>query len=267
MKPQTNKPGPPDRPARSPARPRWRRSFSSPRSRRMRGRSTSSSSGTTTTRSAAHLEVRGGEDLARLWRLLRLADQRHDPRRTYFRPATLYSLALDWAGRPAIRVRSIARTWSSTPGRVSSSGSSSPACRDAPFSPAAGAVLYALHPAHPESVAFISGRTDVQSALFLFASLWAAVRFGPRIRSPWTKLVPAALPCSCRASTRRRSAFSRFRSSGRALDRRPEASAGRRAARPSGRRRRRGLPRDALRGASAPPVPRSRWSRGRPPRS
>ena len=53
VKPQTNKPGPPtDRRDPPRARPRWRRSFSSPRSRRMRGRSTSSSSGTTTTRSA-----------------------------------------------------------------------------------------------------------------------------------------------------------------------------------------------------------------------
>ncbi|HSQ59420.1 MAG TPA: tetratricopeptide repeat protein, partial [Acidobacteriota bacterium] len=62
-----------------------------------------------------------------------------------------------------------------------------------PVAAALGAVLFALHPAHPESVAFISGRTDVLSALFLFASLWAAVRFGPEIRDPLRKLLPAAI--------------------------------------------------------------------------
>jgi tetratricopeptide (TPR) repeat protein len=45
---------------------------------------------------------------------------------------------------------------------------------------------------HPESVAFISGRTDVLAGLFLFAALWATLRFGPRIRKVWWKLLPAA---------------------------------------------------------------------------
>jgi len=43
-----------------------------------------------------------------------------------------------------------------------------------------GAVLFALHPAHPESVAFILGRTDVICGAFLFASLWAAARMSRR---------------------------------------------------------------------------------------
>jgi len=42
-------------------------------------------------------------------------------------------------------------------------------------------------------VAFVSGRTDVLGALFLFAALWAAVRFGPAEPRMSRKLVPAAL--------------------------------------------------------------------------
>ena len=55
-----------------------------------------------------------------------------------------------------------------------------------PAAAAAGAVLFALHPAHPESVAFISGRTDVLCGAFLFAALAAALGLGPRIRSTCT---------------------------------------------------------------------------------
>jgi protein O-mannosyl-transferase len=62
----------------------------------------------------------------------------------------------------------------------------------APIAAAAGTVIYALHPAHPESVCFISGRTDLMAGAFLFAALWAAARYGPEIRSPWSKLAPAA---------------------------------------------------------------------------
>lgn len=195
MKPQTNKPGPPDRPARSPARTAALAAVVllaaiAPYARTLHFQFVWDDHYTV----GPHLEVRGGEDLARLWRLpfdSLINDM--TPRRTYFRPATLYSLALDWAGSPR-DPRPFHRT-----NVVLYAG----AClflwlfvarlSGRPVLAAAGTVLYALHPAHPESVAFISGRTDVLSALFLFASLWAAVRFGPRIRSPWTKLVPAAL--------------------------------------------------------------------------
>jgi len=42
----------------------------------------------------------------------------------------------------------------------------------------AGAALFAVHPVHTESVAFVSGRTDVLCAVFLLlaALLWARVR-------------------------------------------------------------------------------------------
>jgi tetratricopeptide (TPR) repeat protein len=141
-----------------------------------------------------HLQVHGVSDVARIWSLP-FDSLLNDAalKRTYFRPATLYSLALDWAGSPE-NPRAFHRTnvflyaaaclflwllaWELS-GR--------------PVAAAAGAVLYALHPAHPESVAFISGRTDVLSGLFLFASLWAAARFGPALRSSWMKLAPAAL--------------------------------------------------------------------------
>ncbi|MGE5178454.1 MAG: tetratricopeptide repeat protein [Bacteroidota bacterium] len=141
-----------------------------------------------------HLEVRGWSDVERIWRIpfdSLLNDV--SLKRTYFRPATLYSLALDWAASPN-DPRAFHRTnvilyaltclflWlfaAELSGR--------------PTAAAAGAVLYALHPAHPENVAFVSGRTDVLSGLFLFAAFWVAVRFGPRIRSPWRKLLPAAL--------------------------------------------------------------------------
>jgi hypothetical protein len=141
-----------------------------------------------------HLDVKGPDDLVRLWNLpfdKLLKDELMT--RTYFRPAVLYSLALDRAvsgedprGFHRTNLALYAATcvflwlfaWQLS-GR--------------PAASALGAALFALHPAHPESVAFISGRTDVLSALFLFASLWAAVRFGPGIRDPIRKLVPAAL--------------------------------------------------------------------------
>lgn len=141
-----------------------------------------------------HLKISNWGDVTRIWNLpfdSLLNDV--SLKRTYFRPATLYSLALDWAVSPR-SPRAFHRTnlilyaatclflWlfaAELSGR--------------PIAAAAGTVLYALHPAHPESVAFISGRTDVLCACFLFASLWAAVRFGPRIQSPWLKLAPAAL--------------------------------------------------------------------------
>jgi len=49
--------------------------------------------------------------------------------------------------------------------------------RGSPFA-AAGALLFALHPAHTEAVAFVSGRTDLWAALFVLvaALLWVRVR-------------------------------------------------------------------------------------------
>ncbi|HEY6572430.1 MAG TPA: hypothetical protein VI198_03855, partial [Candidatus Eisenbacteria bacterium] len=139
------------------------------------------------------LDVKGPPDVVRLWTTpfdVFLKDEALT--RTYFRPAVLYSLALD-------------RAYSGENPRgfhLTNLLFYAAACfflwlfawqlSGRPVAAALGAALYALHPTHPESVAFISGRTDVQSALFLFAALWAAVRFGPTIRDPWMKLAPAA---------------------------------------------------------------------------
>lgn len=141
-----------------------------------------------------HLAVKAWGDVGRLWNQpfdLLLKDQEFQ--RTYFRPATLFSLAFDWAtsgenprgyhaqnlfwyGLGCLFLWLLA--WEIS-GR--------------PIAAAAGTVLFALHPTHPESVCFIAGRTDLLAGAFLFASLWAAARFGPTIRSPWLKLVPATL--------------------------------------------------------------------------
>ncbi len=139
------------------------------------------------------LDVRGPADLVRLWNtpfdsLLR------EPvlQQTYFRPVVLFSLALD-RSRSGERPEAFHRTnliWYAL------------ACvflwlfawelSGRPIAATLGAVLFAVHPTHPESVVFISGRTDVLCGAFLFASLWAAARFGPRIRHAWAKLLPAA---------------------------------------------------------------------------
>jgi predicted TPR repeat methyltransferase len=140
------------------------------------------------------LDLEGPGDLVRLWRtpfdsLLR------DPvlHNAYFRPVTILSLAFDravYGAHPAgfhlTNLIAYALTclflwlfaWELS-GR--------------PVLSAAGACVFALHPTHPESVDFISGRTDVICGAFLFASLWAAARWGPRIRKPAMKLWPAAL--------------------------------------------------------------------------
>jgi protein O-mannosyl-transferase len=140
------------------------------------------------------LNLEGPADIIRLWRtpfdtLLR------DPvlHNTYFRPVTLLSLAADrsfYGANPAgFHLTNLvwyavgcAFLWLfawELSGRAVLS--------------AAGACVFALHPTHPESVCFIAGRTDVICGAFLFASLWASARWGPRIRNPWTKLWPAAL--------------------------------------------------------------------------
>lgn len=141
-----------------------------------------------------HLAIHGWSDVVRLWNLP-FDSLLNDAtlKRTYFRPATLYSLAADWAVSPEdpaafhrtnviLYAAGCLFLWlfaAELSGR--------------PVAAAAGAVIYALHPAHPESVAFISGRTDLLGGLFLYAAFWAALRFGPGIRSPWLRLAPAAL--------------------------------------------------------------------------
>ena len=141
-----------------------------------------------------HLDVHGPADVARLWGTpfdVYLKDAAVG--RTYFRPATIASLALDRAlwGEDARGYHAQNLVWYvlgclalwlfawELSGR--------------PLAATAGAVLFALHPTHPESAAFISGRTDLIAGAFLFASLWVAARNGPRIRSPWAKLLPASL--------------------------------------------------------------------------
>lgn len=140
------------------------------------------------------LDLRTPSDVARIWRIPFDSLLRDSAlQRTYFRPAVLYSLAADRAAyheRPAgYHATNLAwyalavlflwlTAWELT-GR--------------PLAATAGAALYALHPTHPESVCFISGRTDVVAAVFLFASLWTAARWGPRLRPAWRKLLPASL--------------------------------------------------------------------------
>jgi tetratricopeptide (TPR) repeat protein len=141
-----------------------------------------------------HLDVRGWGDVGRIWSTpfdVLLKDT--ELKQTYFRPATLLSLSADRAAS-GDRPRGYHRTnvilyalaclflWVAA-WRLS----------NRPAAAAAGAVLYALHPAHPESVAFISGRTDVLAGTFLFAALAAAVGLGPRIRAAAWKLLPASL--------------------------------------------------------------------------
>jgi len=142
----------------------------------------------------SHLDIHGPSDVGRLWSTpFDVYLQTQTSQHTYFRPATVYSLALDralWKDDPrgyhaqnlvwyvlaCLALWLLAREIS---GR--------------PLASTAGAVLFALHPTHPESAAFISGRTDLIAATFLFGAVWTAARFGPGIRSPWMKLAPAAL--------------------------------------------------------------------------
>ncbi len=141
-----------------------------------------------------HLDVKGWQDLGKIWNTpfdLLLKDEGFQ--RTYFRPATLYSLAIDRATSKESPRGFHAQNlfWYAV------------AClflwllafeiSGKPIAATAGTVLFALHPTHPESVCFISGRTDLLAGASLFASLWAAARFGPRIRTPWLKLLPASL--------------------------------------------------------------------------
>jgi hypothetical protein len=141
-----------------------------------------------------HLDVHGPADIARLWSTpFDVYLQSQTSQHTYFRPATVFSLALDralWKDDPRgyhaqnliWYVLACLALWLlawEISGR--------------PLAATAGATLFALHPTHPESAAFISGRTDLIAGTFLFGALWIAARFGPGIRSPWMKLAPASL--------------------------------------------------------------------------
>jgi tetratricopeptide (TPR) repeat protein len=140
------------------------------------------------------IDLTGPADLVRLWSMPFDALLR-DPvlHNTYFRPLTLLSLALDRA------------VYSSDPAgfHLTNVMLYAAGClflwlfawelSGRPVLAAAGACVFALHPTHPESVDFIAGRTDLLSGAFLFASLWAAARWGPRIRNVWLKLGPASL--------------------------------------------------------------------------
>jgi protein O-mannosyl-transferase len=142
----------------------------------------------------SHLDLSGPGDVVRIWKTpfdILLKDEAMT--RTYFRPVSLYSFAVDRAlgGDDPRGYHAQNLFWHAA------------AClflwllaweiSGRPVAAAAGAVLFALHPTHPENVAFISGRTDLLAGAFLFAALWTAARYGPRIRSPWLRLLPAAL--------------------------------------------------------------------------
>lgn len=142
----------------------------------------------------SHLDVHGPADLERLWATpfdLYLRDAALQ--RTYFRPVVLTTLAADRAvfgDRPG-GYHAMNLAWYAV------------AClflwlfawevSGRPVPAAVGAALFALHPTHPESAAFVSGRTDLVAGAFLFAALWIAARAGPRIRPAWRKLLPATL--------------------------------------------------------------------------
>ncbi|MCC6160394.1 MAG: tetratricopeptide repeat protein [Deltaproteobacteria bacterium] len=52
-----------------------------------------------------------------------------------------------------------------------------------PLGPTIGALLFAVHPIHTESVTWISGRTDTICAQFFFIALWAFMVFADRFAS------------------------------------------------------------------------------------
>lgn len=140
------------------------------------------------------IDIHGPADVARLWNTPFDTYLRDAPlQRTYFRPSVLYSLAADralFSDRPA-GYHAVNLLWNAL------------AClflwlfawelTGRPVAAAAGSILFALHPTHPESVAFISGRTDLMAGTFLFAALWTAARAGRRRGPALRKLLPASL--------------------------------------------------------------------------
>src|SRR5262245_513800 len=139
------------------------------------------------------LQIREPGDLVRLWNTPFDTLVRDPiPHNTYFRPLSILSLALD---------RTV---YGSNPGgfHLTNLVAYALACillwlfawelSGRAGLAALGTAVFALHPTHPESVDFIAGRTDVICGLFVFASLWAAARWGPRLRNDWLKLWPAA---------------------------------------------------------------------------
>ncbi|MBI4364052.1 MAG: tetratricopeptide repeat protein [Candidatus Latescibacteria bacterium] len=139
------------------------------------------------------LEVRDPVDLWRIWNTpfdSFLGDPMRQP--NYFRPLVLLTLAADHAidgVKPAAYHRTNLMLYAL-------------AClflwlavwevSRRPVAATAGAVVFALHPTHPESVCFVSGRTDLLAGALLFAALWAAARWGPSIKHPVAKLAPAS---------------------------------------------------------------------------
>ena len=61
------------------------------------------------------------------------------------------------------------------------------------------AFVFALHPVHVESVAWIAERKDVLSGFFWFLTLWAYVRYAERRSAAWYALVVAAFCCGLMA--------------------------------------------------------------------
>jgi hypothetical protein len=63
-----------------------------------------------------------------------------------------------------------------------------------PFAPGAAALLFALHPAHPDAVVWIAGRADVLATLFTLLALGAYARFRRTgERGSWVRALCAAV--------------------------------------------------------------------------
>lgn len=63
-----------------------------------------------------------------------------------------------------------------------------------PLGPFIGALLFAVHPIHTESVTWISGRTDTICAQFFFIALWAFMVFADRFAAQRGITVDGAVP-------------------------------------------------------------------------
>jgi len=118
---------------------------------------------------------------------------RHDRFRSFFRPAVSLSYAADyaiWGLRPVgYRATNLLLhllcCWLVYRIAISERLARGPAL--------AGAALYAVHPVHVESVAWISGRTDLVCAAFMLASFLAQRRAGESARAPAWRAASLAL--------------------------------------------------------------------------